>query len=216
MTTFRDEIKAADIRPFDGTPADLDVFDNSIKLSLVLQNLPLYYGGYVVGEKDRDYEYVAPGTRNSKPNYRMGRRLCAALAAKLEGMATCWWREYDRKDENPFPNCWKPNAMKRGALGSGTMNEVSLYLLLKEQFSGEVDARTAEIELGKFQWEPFKQDGLSVMAFLSGSGLGEAGRGQGEEVTDETVRPGLHSNSGEAWEMIILKKVQARKRQVVA
>ena len=55
--------------------------------------------------------------------------------------------------------------MKRGALGSGTVNEVTLYLLLKEQFSGEVDARTAEIELGKFRWEPFKKDGLSVMAF---------------------------------------------------
>ena len=30
------------------------------------------------------------------------------------------------------------------------IHEVSLYELLKEQFSGEVDARTTEIELGKF------------------------------------------------------------------
>ena len=55
--------------------------------------------------------------------------------------------------------------MKRGGLGSGTVNEVLLYLLLKEQFSGKVDARTAEIELGKYRWEHFKKGGLSVMAF---------------------------------------------------
>ena len=101
----------------------------------------------MVGDPEEDYEYVAPNTRNSKPNYVMGRRLCAALTTKLKGTAECWWREYDRTGEKPAPNCWKPNAMMRGALGSGTVNEVSLYLLLKEHFSGEVDAKTAEIEL---------------------------------------------------------------------
>ena len=164
MTTFSQKIRVADIETFNGTPADLDVFDNSIKQCLMVQNLPLYYGGYVVGDPKEDYEYVAPNTRNTKPNYVIGRRLCAALTMKLKGTAACWWREYDRIGEKPVPNCWKPNVMRR-ALGSGTVNEVSLYLLLKEQFNGEVDARTAEIELGKFRWEPFKKDGLSVMAF---------------------------------------------------
>ena len=40
--------------------------------------------------------------------------------------------------------------------GNIDVMEISLYDLLKEQFSGEVDARTAEVELKKYKWEPFK------------------------------------------------------------
>jgi len=51
--------------------------------------------------------------------------------------------------------------------GYGNTVEVSLYDLIRKQFSGEINARTAEIELRKFHWEPFRKDGLglSVVAF---------------------------------------------------
>ena len=98
MTTFSQRFKVVDIKTFDGTPANLDIFDNSIEQCLMVQNLPFYYGGYVTGDPDDEYEYVALNTRNSKANYAMGRRLCAALTTKLEGTAACWWQEYDRKE----------------------------------------------------------------------------------------------------------------------
>ena len=44
------------------------------------------------------------------------------------------------------------------ANGHGAIEEISLYDLLKNQFSSEVDARAAEIELGRYKWEPFKKN----------------------------------------------------------
>jgi len=39
----------------------------------------------------------------------------------------------------------------------GEIEEISFLELLRKQFSGEVDAGTAEIELCKYKWEPFKK-----------------------------------------------------------
>jgi len=62
MTTFAREIKVKDLVKFNGTPADLESFDASARRCLLAQNLPLYYGGWVQGEPNGDYEYVAPDT----------------------------------------------------------------------------------------------------------------------------------------------------------
>jgi len=167
MITFVKEIKVKNLVKFNGTPADLECFDASVKRCLTAQNLPLYYGGWVLGDPDGDYQYVAPNTPNSKSNYHMGKRFCASIAEKFEGMALIWWDDYDAVDDNPVPNCWKKHSRMKTPLpnGHGNTVEVSLYDLIRKQFSGEIDARTAEIELGKFHWEPFKKDGLSVVAF---------------------------------------------------
>jgi len=169
ITMFAKEIKVKNLVKFNGTPADLESFDASVKRCLTAQNLPLYYGGWVLGEPDGDYQYVAPNTPNSKSNYYMGKRLCASIAEKFEGMALTWWDDYDAVDDNPVPNCWKKHSRMKTPLpnGHGNTVEVSLYDLIRKQFSGEIDARTAEIELGKFHWEPFRKDGLglSVVAF---------------------------------------------------
>ena len=71
MTTFPRDIRVKELVKFNGTPADLEGFDASVKRCLLAQNLPLYYGGWVCGEPDRDYEYVDPNTPNTKSNYQM-------------------------------------------------------------------------------------------------------------------------------------------------
>jgi len=153
MTTCASDIKVKDLIKFNGTPSDLEGFDASLSRCLLAQNLPLYYGGWVQGERDSKYEYVAPNAADSKSNYQMGKRLYAAVATKFEGVALTWWDDYDGKQGNPLPNCWKKHESRRRGLenGNGTTVEVSLYELIKSQFSGEIDARTAEIELGKFR-----------------------------------------------------------------
>lgn len=165
-TSFPKDIRIKDLKEFDGTPSELESFDNAIKQCLIGLNFPIYYGGYVIGDPDSDYIYVAPGTANAKSNYIVGRRLCAALTSKLKDNAKKWWEDYDAKGESP-PNCWRKHADMKTPVdnGHGTVVEVSMYDLMKSYFSGEVDARTAEIELGKFKWEPFKKDGLSLIAF---------------------------------------------------
>ena len=71
-TTFAKDIKLRGLICFDSTLADLESFDNGIKLELLQQNLLLYYGGYVRGEPESDYEYVAPNALDAKSNYLMG------------------------------------------------------------------------------------------------------------------------------------------------
>lgn len=152
-TRFPREIKVKELKEYDGTPADLDSFDNSVKQCLLSQNLPLYYGGYVLGDLDSEYNYVASPTVDAKSNYIIGKRLCAALTSKLTGNAKKWWEDYDSKPDNPTPNCWRKHADMRNPVANCTGGTVgtSMFELLKTQFSGEVDARTAEIELGKYK-----------------------------------------------------------------
>ncbi|KAF8440592.1 hypothetical protein BGX38DRAFT_1332112 [Terfezia claveryi] len=140
-----------------GVAADLESFDNGFKLELIRQNLPLYYGGFVKGEPDEEYEYVDPENSEGISNYGMGKRLYTGLATRLEGDAKKWWEDNDSKGDSDGPNCWRRHTDMKRPIPDGSRNieEVSLYELLKKQFSGEVDARAAEIELGKYHWDPF-------------------------------------------------------------
>ena len=42
--TFPKEIEYKELKQFNGTAADLESFDISIKFELLVQNLPLYHG----------------------------------------------------------------------------------------------------------------------------------------------------------------------------
>ncbi|KAF8419497.1 hypothetical protein BGX38DRAFT_1260031 [Terfezia claveryi] len=134
-TTFPKEIKLKELKPFNGTPADLESFDIGINFELLPQNQPLYYGGY---DPDGDYQY--------KTVCRIGGK------ARLEGDAKKWLEDY-QSQKKPIPNCWRKHAdMDEPVLqGNGDVVEISLFDLLKEQFSGEVDARTAEVELKRYK-----------------------------------------------------------------
>ncbi|RPB24215.1 hypothetical protein L211DRAFT_879868 [Terfezia boudieri ATCC MYA-4762] len=96
----------------------------------------------------------------------MGKRLCAGLVSKLEGDAKKWLEDY-QSQKKPIPNCWKKHAdmEERVLRGNGDVVETSLFDLLQQQFSGEVDARTTEVELKKYKWEPFKKGGQLVTGF---------------------------------------------------
>jgi len=127
---------------------------------------PFILWRYVRGEPDGDYEYVSPDAVDAESNYSMGRRLCAHLTGKLVGDAKKWWEDYDSRDKEA-PNCWKKHNTMRRPAGNGGMEEISLFELLTKKFSGEVDARTAETELSKCNWEPFEEGSQtqSVTAF---------------------------------------------------
>ena len=152
MTTFAKEIKVKNLVKFSGTPADLESFDASVKRCLTAQNLPLYYGGWVLGEPDGDYLYVAPNTPNSKSNYHMGKRLCASIAEKFEGPALTWWDDYNAVDDNPVPNCWKKHSRMKTPLpnGHGNTVEVSLYDLIRKQFSARSMLVRPKLNSGSF------------------------------------------------------------------
>ena len=102
-------------------------------------------------------EVVDPEEPGAKENYIMGKRVGAGLVSKLEGDAKKWLED-NKAQKKPIPNYWRKHADMDDAIEQGNIDvmEISLYDLLKEQFSGEVDARTAEVELKKYKWEPFK------------------------------------------------------------
>ena len=172
-TSFPREIKVKDVKFFNGTPSDLDSFDNSVKNMMLQQNHPLYYGRTVEGDPDGEYEYVWAGSARAKSNYVIGKRLCAALSGKFKDEVQKWWEDRDNGPNGKvaFPNCWRKHAdMDEPVEGCvpDTIVEVSLYDLLLAQFSPETDSRAAEIELGKFKWEPFKKvAGKPPLSFIS-------------------------------------------------
>lgn len=160
-------LKTDSVTVFDGSPQDLDAFDFSIRSMLVLYNFPLYYGGTVVGDPEGEYEYVSAADVNGVSNYVLGKRLCAGLCGRLEKAALHWWHSYVRENK-PVPNCWRKHAdcpsRVRGSVPR-TVIEVSLYDLLQEHFSSDMDAQKAELELERFTWKPFGKDSMDVVVF---------------------------------------------------
>ena len=104
-------------------------------------NLPLYYGGTVRGSHEDEYEYIGAGHSEGQANYRLGAKLCAGLAARLEKTALRWWEDYDCSG-NLEPNCWKKHVDNpRPVAGSVSdqVEEVALYDLLKKHFNTGMD-----------------------------------------------------------------------------
>ena len=156
-------IKLKEVNKFDGSPADLSLFDTQIRNSLECLDIPAYYGGCVQGSAAEGYDYVPSATAGSVSNYRLGRKLCAAISKKFTEAAAQWWDDYDTKLENPKPNCWKP-ASAATHVPEGVV-EVSLFTLLTTQFDPTVDAQQAELELAKYRWNPLDKGALGVIPF---------------------------------------------------
>ena len=103
-----EKFNVKEVRMFDGSPSELENFDNSVKQMLLGNYLPVYYGGTVSGNPDDgEYHYVQSLSANSKSNYVLGASLCARLTSRLEKNALTWWQDYDGDGTNPTPNCWR-------------------------------------------------------------------------------------------------------------
>ena len=160
-------LKTDSVPAFDGSPQALDGFDVSIQSKLELYNFPLFYGGTVRGDPKGEYEYVSAADPEGVSNYVLGKRLCAGLCGRLEKSALHWWQSYVR-DGKVKPNCWCKHAdcpdRVRGSVPR-TIAEVSLYDLLHDHFSTDMDAQKAELELERFLWKPFRKDYMDVVVF---------------------------------------------------
>ena len=119
----------------------------------------------MTGSVDEGWEYVTASA--GKSNYAFGSRLCSKFAATMKGNAACWWEEYC-KAGSPRPNCWKVASGTRcpGTRPIGTI-EISLYDLLREEFSTDDDQQSCIAELQRLKWNPTKADALPFATFKS-------------------------------------------------
>ena len=120
------------------------------------------------GEPEGEYEYVGADHPDGVSNYVLGRRLCAGLVGRLEKAAQHWWHSYAREGK-PKPNCWRKHADCPDRVRDSVPRdivEVSLYDLLRDHFSTDMDAQKAELELERFVWKPFdKEKGMDMVVF---------------------------------------------------
>ncbi|KAF8432397.1 hypothetical protein BGX38DRAFT_1276732 [Terfezia claveryi] len=121
--------------------------------------MPLYHSGNVIGDPESGYEYVSRDDPEGVSNYILGKRMVAAISSRLEETALKWWEDYNSSKGNAYLNCWRKNeemeSPPRDGVPTGVV-EVWLRDLLKKQFSADVDAREAELELERFMWKPFE------------------------------------------------------------
>ena len=163
---FPTEIRTKEITSgFGGDPQDLDRLDIQVYDLCDGNGYPAYYGGLVTGSVDEGWEYVTASL--GKSNYAFGCCLCSKIAATMQGNAARWWEEYC-KAGSPRPNCWKP-ASGTQCPGTRPINtvEVSLYNLLREEFSTDDDQQACIAELQRLKWDPTKPDALPFATFKS-------------------------------------------------
>ena len=151
-----------EVKEFNGSPADLSLFDTQIRNALRRKDIPAYNGGCVTGDVADGYDFVPAVTAGCKSNYRLGINLCSAVSNRLTGAAATWWDDYDCSDK-PVPNCWK-KASDANFVPPDVV-EVSLYDLLVQQFDPTVDAQQAELELASYRWNPLEKNALGVIPF---------------------------------------------------
>ncbi|KAF8442690.1 hypothetical protein BGX38DRAFT_1144067 [Terfezia claveryi] len=157
------DIVLKEVKDFDGSPANLSLFDTQIRNALNKLDIPVYYGGSVSGNEEEGYSYVAANAPEGKPNYRLGEKLCSGISNKFTGPASQWWDDYDTKAGSLKPNCWKKAS---DALHiPDVLVEVSLYDLLVQQFDPTIDAQQAELELVSYRWNPLDKKALGVVPF---------------------------------------------------
>ena len=156
------DINVKDVRDFDGSPADLSLFDTQIENVLDRWDILAYSGGCVSGDVSRGFEFVPSTTAGCVSNYHLGGKLCSGLCNKLMGAAAQWFDDY-AKSGKPRPNCWK-RATDPLFVPVGLV-EVSLYDLLAAQFDPTVDAQQAELELESYRWDPLDKKALGLVPF---------------------------------------------------
>ena len=62
------DINVKDVKDFDGSPANLSMFDTQIENALDRWDIPAYYGGCVSGDVQRGFDFVAATSRRGSPN----------------------------------------------------------------------------------------------------------------------------------------------------
>jgi len=157
------DINLSEVSSFDGSPANLSLFDTHIRNALKRWDIPLYHGGTFIGSEEDGFSFCHPGTDQAKSNYTLGEKLCSGLANKFTGAVNQWWDDYDNSSNKPTPNYWK-KATSVDYILAGVV-EVSLYDLLVQQFDPSVDAQQVEIELESYRWNLLDKKALSVVPF---------------------------------------------------
>ncbi|KAF8420017.1 hypothetical protein BGX38DRAFT_1272351 [Terfezia claveryi] len=84
------DIVLKEVKDFDGSPANLSLFNTQIRNALNKLDIPAYYGGSVSGNEEEGYSYVAANTPEGKGNYRLGEKLCSGISNKFTGPASQW------------------------------------------------------------------------------------------------------------------------------
>ncbi|RPB21379.1 hypothetical protein L211DRAFT_889885 [Terfezia boudieri ATCC MYA-4762] len=79
------DIVLKEVKDFDGSPANLSLFDTQIRNALNKLDIPAYYGGSVSGNEEEGYSYVAANAPEGKANYRLGEKLCSGISNKSLG-----------------------------------------------------------------------------------------------------------------------------------
>ncbi|KAI5801311.1 hypothetical protein EDC01DRAFT_628254 [Geopyxis carbonaria] len=165
-TTFPRDVRADNLIEFDGKPYNLLRLDRSVEDLCGEHDYPAYYGGTVVGNRDRGYKYVDPDFPGSADNYHFGSRICSAVCARFTSDADMWWQEY-RDQGGQKPNCWKLSSSNpEGDTRPDDVVELSLFELLQEHFPADNEAN-ARIELSRLKWNPAVKGASSLTAFRS-------------------------------------------------
>ncbi|KAI5795809.1 hypothetical protein EDC01DRAFT_629730 [Geopyxis carbonaria] len=165
-TKFPGKLNADTLLAFDGTPGRVKSLDLTVRDLCGQHNYPVYYGGTVLGNVDEGFDYVRPGTAGSKPNYLFGSRLCSAITARFVDNARMWWEDYYDKGGDQ-PNCWKFSHLNPG-IGStkpDSIEEISLFEILKKYFPEENDETEARLELKRYRWNPAHKDAVPFQTF---------------------------------------------------
>ncbi|KAF8456011.1 hypothetical protein BGX38DRAFT_1266887 [Terfezia claveryi] len=81
------DIVLKEVKDFDRSPANLSLFNTQIRNALKKLDIPVYFGGSVIGSEEEGFTYVAAGTAGAKPNYKLGEDLCSGISNKFTGAA---------------------------------------------------------------------------------------------------------------------------------
>ncbi|KAI5806362.1 hypothetical protein EDC01DRAFT_626445 [Geopyxis carbonaria] len=91
--------------------------------------------------------------------------MCSSITAKFVENARMWWEDY-RKGGGAKPNCWKRSELNpEGSTKPDSVEEISLYDILKRYFPEENDEIEASLELKRFRWNPLLKDAVPFSTF---------------------------------------------------
>ncbi|KAI5785811.1 hypothetical protein EDC01DRAFT_631726 [Geopyxis carbonaria] len=166
-TTLPTKIKSKNVLAFNGIPGKVASLDISVEDMCSEHDYPAYYGGTVLGNFLNGYEYVEPGTPGSASNYHFGTRLCSSITGKFVDNARMWWEDY-RKYGAAKPNCWKRSELNPdGCTKPPSIEEISLFDILKKYFPEENDEVEAALELKRYKWNPTAKDAVPFSTFTT-------------------------------------------------
>lgn len=101
------DIVLKEVKDFDGSPSGLSLFDIQIRNALKRLDIPVYFGGSVIGNEDEGFRYVAAGTIEAKPNYKLGENLCSGISNKFTRAEAQWWMTMIPRI-SPLPTAGRP------------------------------------------------------------------------------------------------------------